>query len=271
MDIVFEVVGYRRVLHGEHDEGHDAHEGEHYPCAVHKEVLEVAQDIAVLLLGRADALAGGGEGNQEEGDAEDTKQRHRILVALRLIDDAVVAPCSEPFDEIERGTRDDELPDVGGDKAVGVQPRTLVGVVGHDRPKGRIGEVDEGIGGAQQEARDEGIDELARVAEIRRGERHDGKDSIGHGAEQQVGAELAPARFGAVGDNAHDGVHDRIPDTADEHDDACHSGREPVDVGVEYQQPETDQVPDKVGGGVAKAVAELLFYAEFHRIGVVNL
>ena len=42
MNIVFEIVSNGSILHGEHDEGHNADHGQDNPRLVHKEVLEVA-------------------------------------------------------------------------------------------------------------------------------------------------------------------------------------------------------------------------------------
>ena len=94
MDIILEVIGNRRILHGEHDKRHNTHAGQHDPCLVHKQVLEVLKHVIVLFLRLRYTLTGREERNQEERDRKDTEQTDGILVSLRLVDNAVITECA---------------------------------------------------------------------------------------------------------------------------------------------------------------------------------
>ena len=100
---------------------------------------------------------------------------------------------------------------------------------------------------------------FAGGAEVGRGEGEDADDAEGERGPQQPRAKLAPARVGAVGDDAHDGIEGG-GDEADDEEKSSRLGSgqaEGIDVVAELQGQHG--LEDEVGGHVAQAVAELLF------------
>ena len=132
VDIVFEIISDSGILHGEHDKRHDTDAGQHYPCLVHKQIFEVLEHIGVLFLGLRYTLFGGGKGDEEERNTEYAEQADRVLVSLRLVDHTVIADGTQPFDEIECCTGNDELTDVRRYETIGVQSCAFVTVIRHD-------------------------------------------------------------------------------------------------------------------------------------------
>ena len=175
------------------------------------------------------------ESDQEERYTQYAEQTDRVLVALCLVHYAVVTDRTEPLHEVERCTGYDELTDVRCNEAVGVQSGTLVRIVGHHGRERTVRQVDKRIRRTQQQTGDQGVGELTVQAELRRSECQYGKDSVRHGAEEQVRTELTPTRGRTVGYDTYHGIHYRIPYTAYEHDHTGQCGREAVDVGVEDQ------------------------------------
>ena len=220
MDVVLEIVSNSGVLHSEHDKADDTYAGQHNPCFVHEQILEVFEHIVILFLGLRHTLLGRTERDEEERYRQHAEQANRVLVALCLINHAVVTDSTKPLDQIQRSTCYNELADVRRDKAVGVQSGTLVAIISHDGRERAIRQVDERIRRTEQQACDESISELTVQPELRGSERQDSQYSIRYRAEQQVGTELAPARTRTVGDDADYRIHQCIPNRADEHDDA---------------------------------------------------
>ena len=145
MDVILEVIRNCGILHREHDERHDSDTCEHNPRLVQKEVFEVLEHVVVLFFRLRDSFTGREERDEEESDAQYAEKADRVLVTLRLVYHAVITDSAEPFDEIERCAGDDELTDIRCDETVGIQSRTLVRIVRHDRGKRTIRQVDESV------------------------------------------------------------------------------------------------------------------------------
>ena len=250
VDIILEVISDRSILHRKHDKRHDTHTRQHDPCLIHKQVLEIFQYVAVLFFRLRHTLFGGCKSDKEESDTQHTEQAHRILVSLRLIHYAVITDGTKPFDEIQRCAGNDKLTDIRCDKTISIQSRTLVGVIRHDRRKRTVRQVHKRISRTQQETGNQRISELTIQSELRRRKCQYCQNGVWYRTEQQIRTELTPAAVRAVGDNTHHRIHDRIPDTADKHDHTCQSRTQTIDVRIENQQPETHQVPHKMGRGI---------------------
>jgi hypothetical protein len=98
------------------------------------------------------------------------------------------------------------------------------------------------------------------MAEIRRGVRQHADDAKRDGAEQYPRTELAPAAAGAVGNQAHARIGDRIQRSRQQEHRPDKPGGNAEDIGVEKHHVQHDVIKNDVAGGVTHAVANLLFY-----------
>src|SRR5690606_31788551 len=104
--------------------------------------------------------------------------------------------------------------------------------------------------------------DLALLPEIGRAEGQQRGEPEGNRGPQDPGPELAPARVGAVRQQAHQGIEAGADDAADEDDGSRGARADLVHVRVEEGDEGQEGLEDQVGGEVAQAVAELLDYSQ---------
>src|ERR1019366_141070 len=152
-------------------------------------------------------------------------------------------------------TADDQLRDHGGDEAGGGKAGAFIDVAGHDAGHGGGGRVVGGVERHQQHVGDTGVDDPAGGSEVGGGigDHHD--DAPGDGGPQHPRAELAPAGVGAVGHEAHHGIEEGVPETADQEQRAGGGGGDAQGVGVEIQLEQDHRHEDEVGGAITEATA----------------
>ena len=145
-------------------------------------------------------------------------------------------------------------------KAPGLQGDTLRRVVGDHPAQGAIRDVNHGIEQRQQRVGNGGIDHFAVEAEVRRGVGQHADNAERDSTEQYPRPEFTPAAAGAVSDQAHARVRNRIQRTCQQEHRADKPGRNAEDIGIEKHHVQHNVIEDDVAGGVTHAVANLLFY-----------
>ena len=248
-DDVEEEIGHRGTSRRIEQVGAQGSTDEQPPGLVGEQRLEVAAHADGRH--RLEVLAGKQEAEDEHHETGCRDAHHTPEPAVgRLI----------AAEHIGQGLPDgqgDERAAVGEEHTEGAEHRLLVGVVGHHAQHGTIGHVDTRIDGHHQDIRHVGPDELGTVLPVGCGEQQDAADGEQRSHPQQIGAVLAPARVGTVGDDTHHGVGDGIPYTRDEQQHAGIYERQSEDVGVEYRQVVGEHLPECRRRHVAESVADL--------------
>ena len=200
-----------------------------------------------------DALLRRGEQQHVEAepdhDEQQGGQRQRLLQVVRALD--LRRHDERQSDDRRRGPHRPEAR----------QPGAFDGLLRHRGRQRAVGDVHEAVGQPQRRVGDVRVDELARAAQSARdGERGDGEQQQGERAEQEEGAELAPAGHRLVDLPAGPDVREGVPDPHDEEQGPRRRGRDADDVGVVEQQEHRRhgerQVVARVPGGVAEVRAE---------------
>ena len=209
--------------------------------------------------GRADGgelLAGEVEAQEEEDKAAGCYHYHGKLPA------ALERHAHRGGEELAEGIPGEEGYEgasVGEEHAEGWEDGLFLRVVGHDSEHGSIGDVDAGVDGHHEDVGDVGPYEFGCIAPVRGGEQEYAADWEGGGHPQQVGAVFAPAGLGAVGDDAHHGVRDGVPDAGDEQEHTGVYKTYAEYVGIEKREVVAEDFPEHGRGHVTEAVAYFFF------------
>ena len=133
----------------------------------------------------------------------------------------------EPIDHAEHGVLNEQGREERGEEPERRQDRAFVGVGRHHAHEGRVRHVDDRIDHHQQRVGRVGVDQPAGGPEAGRRERQHAEDAERQGEPQQIGPELAPSRFSAIGDQAHHRVHGGVPDLGNQEHQRHRFGGEP--------------------------------------------
>jgi hypothetical protein len=128
---------------------------------------------------------------------------------------------------------------------------TLRRVVGDHAAQRAVRDVDHGIEQGQQGVGHGSVNQFAVEAEVRRGVGQHADDAERDGAEQNPRAELAPAAAGAVGNQPHARVGDRIQRARQQEHGADKPGGNAENIGVEKHHVQHDVIKNDVAGGVS--------------------
>ena len=223
-DIVLEEVDdeVRGDVHSGVDED-DGQDDDHGLVVVDEGLEHIANggrldvDRGLLLDGDdRDGLEEDEDGRDDEGEPGETDAL--IAGAQRLDGD-------DGDDGDEGGT------DTGTGTGQGREVLTLFAAFGEGGDHGPEWDVHHGVGRAPEDVEDGRVGSQSGGRQARRGREHDVQDDgVQNGTDEQPGAELAPAGLGLRGDDAHDGVVERVEDTGHEQDDAHRRSRDAHDV-----------------------------------------
>ena len=224
--------------------------------AIHGPVLhqvgEVLPQRALLLRIRLNALFSGCEGDDEQHSTKHTEESHGQLIALGAV------AVAGPGDHRHRQALHDEPRGIGEDLPPGRDAGALVRVARDHAGQRRVGHVVHRVDEAQQGVRHVRVNDLAARAQVRSGEGEHADDGERNRGPQQIRAELAPPRVGAVRDGAHHRIEDRCDQAHHQEQRPGLRRRQPERVGVETELQRQHRLKDEVGGHVAEAVADLL-------------
>ena len=131
-----------------------------------------------------------------------------------------------------------------GDKAHGIgayhaerrELVLLVVIIGHHAQQRAVRHVDGSVNGHHEQIERVGIDALAHGTEVGSVKQQCEDESQGDGTEDEPGTIGAPARLGAVGQTAHQGVGDHVKHARDEHQRCRVGNREAKDVGEKQRE-----------------------------------
>ncbi|EEB26900.1 hypothetical protein BACDOR_00586 [Phocaeicola dorei DSM 17855] len=171
-----------------------------------------------------------------------------------------------PAEHIHHGHEEqqgDEAAQVGEQHAIDGQQVAVVRIGADDSQQGGVGHIDGRIDHHHQRVSGIGIDDFGGQAPLRSGERKDADERERHGKKQQVGTELAPARMGAVCQDADYGVEGGIPYPGDQEHGAYRGGRHTEHVGIKYHEIGTEELPEHGRGHVSQSVT-YLFFEHYH-------
>lgn len=247
------VVHHRPAAHAD---GEDVEDGEHADDAP----LVVVPDVAQVFphgggaRRHLDALFGGEEAERQHQERDYRQHGDAALEAERLIVAAnqVHQRHHQHCGEHAARRRQHKAPGLKGD--------TLRRVVGDHAAQRAVRDIDHGIEQGQQRVCDGGVNHFTVEAEVRRGIRQHADDAERDRAEQNPRTELTPAAAGAVGNQPHARVGDRIQRAGQQEHGADKPGGNTKNIGVEKHHIKHDVIKNDVAGGVSHAVANLLFY-----------
>jgi hypothetical protein len=148
--------------------------------------------------------------------------------------------------------RNDDSPDKGAHELKRDERGPFIRVGGDDAKQRRVGDVDGGVDQHDRVVGDIGPDELSGGAEVRHREGQDAHGGQRHAEPEEERPELAPARPGAVGQHAHDGVEERVHSPAQANHRARSSRAYADHVGIEDRQVRHERLPVEAGGQVAE-------------------
>ena len=187
---------------------------------------------------QAPAAEQGGNGGDAAGDAAHQQIARRPLVEHQRGHDQATQASQDRSGE------------AGGIEA-GANP--LVG--GELGGKRRVGQVDAGVGGHQQDRHHHVIG--GALGDAARGNPPEGRqaDAQWHRSPQHPGQARAPAGFGVIAEPADQGVIDGIPNLDHHQQRAGDEGRQPCGAGEKRKQVEAQLGGGQASAGIAKAVA----------------
>lgn len=247
------VVHHRAAAHAD---GEDVEDGEHADDAP----LVVLPDVAQIFThgGGArrhlDALFGGEEAERQHQERDHRQHGDPALEAERFIVAANQVHQRHHQHRREHAARRRQH------KAPGLEGDTLRRVVGDHAAQRAVRDVDHGIEQGQQRVGDGGVNHFAVEAQVRRGICQHADDAERDSAKQNPWTELAPAAAGAVGNQPHARVGDRIQRAGQQEHGADKPGGNTKNIGVEKHHIKHDVIKNDMAGGVSHAVANLLFY-----------
>lgn len=247
------VVHHRAAAHAD---GEDVEDGEHPDDAP----LIVVPDVAQVFphgggaRRHLNALFGGKEAERQHQERDNRQHGDPALEAERLIVAANQVHQRHHQHRGEHAARGRQH------KAPGLKGNTLRRVTGDHAAQRAVGDVDHGIEQGQQRVGNSGVNHFAVEAEVRGGVGQHADDAERDGAEQNPRTKLAPAAAGAVGNQTHARVGDRIQRARQQEHGADKPGGNAENIGVEKHHVQHDVIKNDVAGGVSHAVADLLFY-----------
>lgn len=204
--------------------------------------------------------------DEEHGQGDDGVDRHRDEVGAGVEALLLGRLRRDEEDEQDRGGGlEDELRDRRALGADPVEGDALAGVGGHDAGQRAVGHVGHRVGEAQQDVGDARPGDLgAGSAEgVDEGQHHgDGQDG---GAEDDVGAEAAPAGVRALGDVAEPEILDAVEEASDEEDVAGRDGGDEGHVRVEREEEGAHGGPDELGAELGEGEGDLLLEGDRKR------
>lgn len=156
---------------------------------------------------RFNALFGGKEAERQHQERHHRERRDTPLEAQRLI------LAANQFHQRHHQYGREHSARRCQHKAPGLQGDTLRWVIGYYTPQRAVRDVDHSVQKGEQRVGDGGINHFAVQTEIRRAISQHTNDTKRQRAKQHPGSEFAPARAGAVGQQAHTRVGDGIKRT----------------------------------------------------------
>ncbi len=271
VDIVGEVVCRRAAANRVEQQHAYRHAEQDPPRRVAQQRPDVASHARLLLDAcvaavDVDALARQQERQQEEAEAYRRDDYHRRL-PCRRVGGHVQSPlrgcrgvvAEQPAERLEH-RHGDEAAAVGEEHAVGREYVALPLVGAHHAQHGAVGHVYGRVDGHHEDVGAVCPHQLARIAECRRSECQHARHGERQRHPQQIGAVLAPARLGAVGQNAHQRIRYGVPQLGYQQQPAGIGERQPEDVRVEERQIVGKYLPEHRRGQVAESVA--YFFAQ---------
>ena len=223
------------------------------------QIAKVVERRALLLRHGLDALFGAQEGDHEQDQTQGGPYGHGHLPAVR----AIVA-FGELGYQRQREAADDELGDIDGDEAEGSELGALIQVAGHDAAQGGVRHVVHRVERHHHRVCDCGVcDQGAHVPTPGRGVGENHYDCPGYRRPQDPRTEPAPARVGAVGEDAHDRVEHRVPQPGPKQNGGGGAGGQAEGVGVKVRLEENHRHEDEIRGRVGGAVARHFKEREF--------
>ena len=195
-------------------------------------------------------LAGAQEGQPQGQGADQAEDQAHEQHARRVL-------RREAADDHGRHGEGHQAAQDGEEHAVRCEGGALVVVGGQLRREGKVGHVDEGGGGVEEDVGGSVVDGQEQVALQRRAVPEQGEgQGEGQGSEEQEGPATAPAGAGAVGDVADEGVVDVVPGAPDEDGSGGDAGTNAHDVGQEDGEVGPQDGPGEAEAGIADAVEE---------------
>ena len=247
------VVHHRAAAHAD---GEDVEDGQHADDAP----LVVVPDVAQVFphgggaRRHLDALFGGEEAERQHQERDHRQHGDPALEAERFIVAANQVHQRHHQHRREHAARRRQH------KAPGLKGDTLRRVTGDHAAQRAVRNVDHGIEQGQQGVGNGGVNHFAVEAEVRRGVGQHADDAERDGTKQNPRTELAPAAAGAVGNQPHARVGDRIQRAGQQEHGADKPGGNAENIGIEKHHVQHDVIKNDVAGGVSHAVANLLFY-----------
>ena len=265
-----EIIALGEHLRGEQQHGSAADRDE---GAVFDERLEDAEGLAFSALGDGrgvDALLVELKGEQqhdeaEEGEHDDADYDGRIL---HILDDlSVIADDGDAVHHpvrVAEGSDEDD-----GETAYARTHRTehrtfgtLALVCGDDGREGAVGDLQRGVAHPEHDICHGGIDHHpgAALLDARPLDEHEyGRECERYGRVEEPRAVSAPlADLDGIGDPAHHGIVDGVPDPCADHHEHDEQRPQSEDVGVELLQQRSHQAEHQTASGVAHGVADVI-------------
>lgn len=148
--------------------------------------------------------------------------------------------------------------------AEGNQRGALVGILGHNRRQRPQRDIQHGVEHLVDDVGAKRPDGFTKEAKIRHGKEQDIHDSR-RDRREHIGAKLPPAGACFIGDDAHHGVVDGIPQPRDQDNGTCHSGADAVEIGEEDDDVGCDQTIHQIL--YAYASREYQFFRQLNILG----
>jgi len=133
-----------------------------------------------------------------------------------------------------------------------------------DTHQGVVRHVVDGIADDECAVRHVGVRQPAGRAQRRRRKGEHTEHAERDRRPKNPGPKLAPARVGAVDDQAHRKIRDPVPHAAHQQQHAYRSRAQPRGIGEKERQEHNDGAPDEIGGRVAEGIADPLAPGNAH-------
>ena len=211
---------------------------------------ELGNEVGLLSLVRVNEydLFGGSHCDNEERRCQDGEDNGRSLEAL--------GAAAGGFHHAQSGKAEDCHGQEGASHTVAGQSAAGLGVAGQGGRHGGIGHVHHGVQQDQNEVHAQAPPGTGRLRPIGVGGKGQHVEhQHGDKGEHHPGAVAAPLGVGVVGQRAHHGIVQSVPELGDKHDRCHHGAVQQGHVGVEEHQVCADQGPAHITGEVAAAVS----------------
>jgi len=148
-------------------------------------------------------------------------------------------------------------------KPPGLQGDALRRIVSNNTAEGAVRDIHHGIEQGKQRVSDGGINHFTVQAKIRRGVREHADDAKRDCTEQNPRTEFPPAAAGAVGEQPHARVGNRIQRARQQEHGADKSGGDTENIGIEKHHIQHDVIKNDVAGGISHAIANLFLHRQY--------